>query len=497
MNKEKSNQGKKTSLKLLMKKTLGKIKKRSTNLYLSILHRIRYFNRKRSISHLFNRYNIKQNTEFENEHLILIVIDCWRRKHLKFFNYHRNTTPFLISKKDSLAIFKCITNSSWTYPSVPSILSGLYPSNHGAIPRGPSINTTANNMDLLKINSSILTMLDLFKKLDFEIFYKSGISYVYQGLVDCIKKIDLQIGTENVDELLLQEHLTWLENHKEKNTFSYLHLESLHTPIHAGPFKDHFGKVKDLPNISKWDYRTGKNLETESFREYYSNKIKLYDSAMVYLDSKIQELYEFLEKKDLLESTTIIITADHGEEFWEHAHEELNYFINTDNTIGIAHGHNLWNELIDVPLLFMGKKINSGEYLKAFASSIDIFPTILNLYNIDYNKELIDGIDLFSSEFEKKRPIFSEATINGYEKKAVIKSNYKLLSSPGDGIEFLFNLEKDPKEKNPIKTGEHLSKLKNILSKYNSKITVKGKRRKDITEDKIVEERLRNLGYID
>lgn len=56
--------------------------------------------------------------------------------------------------------------------------------------------------------------------------------------------------------------------------------------------------------------------------------------------------------------------------------------------------------------------------------------------------------------------IISEGVVFGYEKKAIISEKNKLFSSIRDNIEWFFDLEKDPKELNPIKSGEIFLELK-------------------------------------
>lgn len=71
------------------------------------------------------------------KHILFIVIDCLRRDHLSLYGYHRETTPFLKSVATGNSVFQnAVSPSSWTYSSVASMLTGLYPHSHRRSLRG-------------------------------------------------------------------------------------------------------------------------------------------------------------------------------------------------------------------------------------------------------------------------------------------------------------------------------------------------------------------------
>ena len=171
----------------------------------------------------------------------------------------------------------------------------------------------------------------------------------------------------------------------------------------------------------------------------------IYDNLLRSVDYAIGCFYSDLKNMGLSDSTIFIVTADHGEEFWEHAELQEGRFYNQRGLCGITHGQAGFRELIEVPLLMSGpvpKKRGAG-----YVSGVDIVPTIIDLLGINH-KMSFDGRNIF--EAGDDRPLLSEASGSGYEKKVLIIGRYKLLYSKDDGIEWVFDLEKDPQEQHPI-----------------------------------------------
>jgi len=98
------------------------------------------------------------------------------------------------------------------------------------------------------------------------------------------------------------------------------------------------------------------------------NVLQLYLGGLKYTDEYIGRLIELLKKLDLYDNTLIIVTADHGEEFWEHG--------------SVIHGHTLYNELIRVPLfikppvsLDQKRPFTRGLTIREGVSTLCILPT--------------------------------------------------------------------------------------------------------------------------
>ncbi len=296
----------------------------------------------------------------------------------------------------------------------------------------------------------------------YDIYFGSAIevaSYPFKGRV--IPKL---FGLNARAEVIVNNFKDWV---KDRNNafFGYLHFSDLHVPLYLPKkFTSHFGKIKNIPNLEYWRYRHPVQQKGDKFEEYKENKILLYDTILRYVDFVLEDLHNFLEDRGLLDNTVVIITADHGEEFWEHGELEYKYFFDPRGVYGTAHGHNLFNELVEVPVLFDGCVHGNGD-MNGFISLVDISPTLYKLLDIQHNIKF-DGVNIFGRGVNRtKRAIISEAVSYGYEKKALFIGDYKFLYSPKDGVEFLFDLKRDPHELNPIVDEEISTVFKSKLHK--------------------------------
>lgn len=405
---------------------------------------------------------IQLESNLSERHIILIVIDCLRKDHLSVSGYKRQTTPFLDSLLDTSAIFNAISASSWTYPSEASILTGLYPHHHCGVFKSDLRYMDSKNLPS-RLCKEVISLPEMLSFLGFDILIDSANFLARLPFMGRTRartgrlKYLLSGTTKRPSRVLINNLMNWMRKRMEKNTFSCLHLNDLHSPLNLPKgFEMVFGKIEDVPNIKRWDYGKGNNLDTLGFKKYKENRIKLYDSILRYIDQEISRLFSWLKKNRFLETTTLIITADHGEEFWDHTKIEKEFFFDPRDVYGIGHGHSVFNELLNVPLILSGYDIESKIY-KNKVSLVDIVPTILKLLGINYNYAF-DGRNLFKTNKEN-RIILSEDTAYGFEKKAIHSSRYKLIRSMGDGITLLFDVSRDPKEKKVIQNKKIESKL--------------------------------------
>src|SRR5262249_36556355 len=146
-----------------------------------------------------------------------------------------------------------------------------------------------------------------------------------------------------------------------------------------------------------------------------------------------------LKRLGLNEKTVLVVTSDHGTEFFEHDR--------------IDHGFTLYNELLRVPLIVRLPGQNSGKTIADRVSSIDLMPTILDLLDISPPEKMqpLRGTSLVSALQGEpvEKPVFSETDYRAYTyKRSIISSDgWKLICTLEDQSRELFNLAADPSER--------------------------------------------------
>lgn len=125
-------------------------------------------------------------------------------------------------------------------------------------------------------------------------------------------------------------------------------------------------KVKDLP---------------------YSHKAKAYLAANIELDKAVEKLIKNLEEAGKLEDTVIVISADH-----------YPYGLTLDeiNELSTYERDDLF-EKCHMPFLIWNSSMEAPITVDKLGSSLDVLPTILNLFGIEYDSRLLMGRDILSS----------------------------------------------------------------------------------------------------
>ncbi len=208
--------------------------------------------------------------------------------------------------------------------------------------------------------------------------------------------------------------------------------------------KEEFDKFYGIRMSAYWD--TFKDMDDEERKIYVRS---LYEAKIYELDLRLKELFDYLEKKELLKNTVIVITSDHGEEFFEHG--------------GKTHAETLYNEVIKVPLIIYVPNTKPSQVEK-LASSVDILPTVLSSLGIRVPTQAV-GINLFS----KKQNKFVLAEHVTQDRRSIIFPEWKLILNKGR--KELYNLKADfNEENNIIGSNERLAdQMEKTLRNYQSK----------------------------
>jgi len=458
---------------------------------------------------------------------LLIVIDALRADHLGAYGYARPTSEAIDDlAKHARRFDDVVAPSSWTLPSMSSILTSLYPGQHGAAERGAKLPA-----DLARISGRLhdagyrtaaLTTnpwlkrvfsfddgFDEYLDLDRLTLDRRLLGVRLKNLA--LRRLNLiRLDPELVPRAseITARSLAWLENAPPGPFFLYLHYMDVHAPYDPIPeFRGRFcsGHRFDEPDrFLESRFRSGKYRRDPAVLEHV---IELYDEDLLAADQSIGRLLQGLSALGLKESTTVILTADHGEEFYEHGET--------------THGHNLYRETIRVPLIIApaGKGGAAPAVVAARVSTLDILPTILEIAGVEPPPK-IEGRSLVpllrgavtdagagSGEPGNARPIGSQLVENGRAWAALYLGEEKIVrirppanDPTAKSVTRLFHLKAAPSEIDDVSLSEpelaaRLSGALDALEKVWGIAGTGGKRSGETVDPETLRQ-LKALGYI-
>lgn len=234
----------------------------------------------------------------------------------------------------------------------------------------------------------------------------------------------------------------WLDRSGGRPFFAFINYWDAHEPyLPPEPFGERFGAGRNHRDFSRATLAI-RQVTTEDYKrrkmppEALAEERAAYDASIAYLDQELGSLFAELEKRGLLDSTLLIITADHGEQFGEHDQ--------------FVHGNTLYIQLLRVPLLLrLPSRIPAGVRVPEAVSLQDVPATILHLV-ASGPRDALPGMSL--ARFWNGSRIPSAPVMSSYRSITTGRPHYSLIVGKHHyirnetGTEDLFDLDSDPDE---------------------------------------------------
>jgi len=165
--------------------------------------------------------------------------------------------------------------------------------------------------------------------------------------------------------------------------------------------------------------------------------------------------------------------------------------------------HDLFDELIRVPLIFAGCGVEKNKVIDTQVRSVDIFPTLLSILDLKFDEKPLDGknlVPLFSGQkFDELIAYFETNPLLTYESKdsvGIRTSDYKFFRDKNNRNSRinLYDLKNDPYENFNIfeKNKTLVEKFENQLGKFFDNEYYLSENEKS----ELIEEELKKLGYV-
>jgi arylsulfatase A-like enzyme len=439
--------------------------------------------------------------------VLLVVVDTLRADRLGAYGNDRGLTPFLDQLAKKGVVFRnAYAASSWTVPSVASIFTSRFPSQHRV--------TTFDS----KLPAREVTLAEKLQdagydtggfsaniRLDRTLGYGQGFRrWVPDGGWTHVKEIKVR------GDRLRSDALAWLRPRAEKTPSSpprFLYLQYLepHGPYDPPePYRSRFGHGAPGVDVAKANHLA----LTIAFKDLRADEVdvleSLYDGEVASVDAQLRALFAALEERGFLDDAVVVVTADHGEEFKEHGF--------------MTHGHDLYNETVRVPLIVLAPGVEGGRVIEDNVSLVDVAPTILDLVGLP-KQPTFEGRSLVPLMWRKsltewrlhaENPfpdVIIELPETGSQldwrahSAALVRGGVKLLIGPGrhkrEAPE-LYDLVKDPGETRRLHWPKEIRNLRKVLRKEEKALAERANAAAETGSiGEAVEERLRALGYVE
>lgn len=422
--------------------------------------------------------------------VILISIDFLRADHVGAYGYHRDTTPRIDAfAKDAVLFETAVSTAPMTLPSHLSMFTGLFPSLHDgskwaklapSIPYAPRMLSKVGYQTDAVVTGAYLSQ-----------------TYGFERGFDRYR-LDHRAPAEKTAERAIE----LLRRGAERNQFLFVHFIDAHWPYE--PPEELIERFGDRPADLAGLLRKVVDNHPPSDAEETERVSALYDAEIAFADKAVGRLLDELKATGAYDRSLIILTADHGEAFFDHGHWQ--------------HSKTLYEELIRIPLIVKWPGQSPTGRVRAQVSQVDIFPTVLAAAGVE--PPPTDGIDLIEFVNETKasrerRRLVSENAWRGpseWSRKVSIRTEklkylVTIAGPPGREpaesdlrSEELYDLAEDPRERTNLAPGSSsdIEAFRRELANYLGEARKKraSRRTEDIVEDHTTRERLRSLGYI-
>ena len=417
----------------------------------------------------------------ERPNLFLISLDTLRADRLGCYGYARPTSPELDRFAEGAMLFtNAYSPEPFTLTAHMSMLTSLYPSAHGvgkqrALPR--EVPTLASI--LRREGYATAAVVDVAHWMSPSFGFDRGFER-YHVMPDYA-------------EVKVDGILDLLDDMDRRPLFLFAHFYDVHSDKRQLPYE---AAPEDVESFAAWyvgDFDgcneqgecasellfamgdRGERLEDDE-REYVSS---LYDAGLRTLDRELGRLFRGLRQRGLFDDSVVLITADHGEEFFEH---------------GMAMHRQNFDECLRVPFLLRtpgGRAGRSDELV----SLVDVMPTLLSYCGA--RPELTQGVSLAplvaGGQLERPR---EHVLIDGQAPQLGLRTRRWSLV-PTRGRVAAFDLTADPLQVSEVQDAD-LAGLRELLEREAERMRALGARfgpgeRRELSRDDL--ELLRALGY--
>jgi len=389
--------------------------------------------------------------------VLLISIDTLRHDHLSCYGYERTTSPAIdrIAREGTL-FERHISSSSWTLPAHAAIFTGLFDSGHGCTDVDKALEPRHTTI-AERFHESGYSTAGFFAGPFLHPAFGFGQGFdryvdctSYGATLDAAKPVDWAKDDSTrrashqdiANPRTFEAFQTWFQGRDDRPFFAFVHLWDVHYDFTPPPPFDR----KFDPDYTGWvtgrDFFFDERIGPQMSARDLEHLIALYDGEIAWTDTFIEKIRVELEQAGVLDDTVIVLTSDHGTEFFEHGWK--------------GHRTTLYDEVIRVPLVVRyPKAVPAGLRIAAQTRSVDIAPTLVELCGLEPLRDTSGSslVELFTDATAGSgagKQAVSELDSVGRSLLAIREQRWKVIGNRAQSTLSAFDLVSDPGERHPI-----------------------------------------------
>jgi len=381
--------------------------------------------------------------------IVLISIDSLRPDHLACYGYRAPTSPNI----DALAAggVRCelaLSTTSWTLPAHAALFTGLFDSTHGLVTNG------------LKLSSKVETLADCLKRRGYRTagFFGGpylhpafGLSKGFESWESCMTPqteqliTDGKLGGESAHEDVSGPRTVaalgkFLEKPDPRPLFLFVHLFDVHydynpPPEDVTPFDPDYDGKLDFAHLD-----SNPAISKDMSPRDRQHLIALYDGEIRFTDRNLSKILAAVEHARSDRGHLLVVTADHGEEFFEHGNK--------------GHQSSLYEELVRIPMIWNWPgHLQKDTLVRDEVRIVDIMPTLLAVAGVE-DPPPMQGRNLWPLLTGKplpEEPAILELLVDKNDVRALREPESKIIDWRGQfGVTYGFHMIRDRFESRPF-----------------------------------------------
>jgi len=347
--------------------------------------------------------------------VILFCVDTLRADHLSCYGYERRTSPNIDAwAAGGTRWARAYSQGSWTRPSMLSMMTGLYLSDHAEIlPRSqPTIAEIVSEGGVQ--TGAFVANVVLSKDRGFE----RGFDH-------------FEMHRDRTAGVLVDHFEAWhTEIDQERPWFAWIHAYDPHSPYSAPHGDRVYAWNDEIPRQEPWMKRWSNQADMleERYDQLELRKDRLtafrwmrenvneYDNEIHSVDLAFGRLLDHLDQLGVRDDVVILLVADHGEMLFEYP--EYDSLIRRkgrrhegglDNGLGdffmLGHDGYFYQPTWRVPFIASGPGFEAGVVRRELGSNLDVFPTIVTAFGLE-PPSVLDGVPTQADRYAGPDAVF-------------------------------------------------------------------------------------------